>query len=378
MPGLAHFCEHLLFMGTDQYPKENEYSEFLAKNNGSSNAYTATTNTNYHFSVATPSLAGALARFAAFFHSPLFSPSCTSRELNAVDSEHKKNHQNDMWRTFQLNKHLSKDGHVWSKFGSGNRESLSKAGKDLKAKGKLNGNGSLKLNGHSAASANTSLGPSPIPSRMASPAPSVASTSSESDADGGTVGRETRRRLVEWWSKEYCASRMKLCVIGKEPLDELADLVSILFSPIQNRGRDPLPMINDHPFGPDETSRLVSVQTIMAFHALEISFPLDFQPPHYRSKPGNFVAHFVGHEGPGSLHSYLKTKGWVTSLTAGPQSLARGFANFKVTMQLTQEGFKNHRSVILAVFKFFSPSFLGVATLVSTRAKFDVPDSFPF
>jgi secreted Zn-dependent insulinase-like peptidase len=44
MPGLAHFCEHLLFMvgmelypiniylmrsnqGTDQYPKENEYSE---------------------------------------------------------------------------------------------------------------------------------------------------------------------------------------------------------------------------------------------------------------------------------------------------------------------------------------------------------------
>jgi insulysin len=165
--------------------------------------------------VATPSLAGALARFAAFFHSPLFSPSCTSRELNAVDSEHKKNHQNDMWRTFQLNKHLSKDGHVWSKFGSGNRESLSKAGKDLKAKGKLNGNGSLKLNGHSAASANTSLGPSPIPSRMASPAPSVASTSSESDADGGTVGRETRRRLVEWWSKEYCASRMKLCVIGK-------------------------------------------------------------------------------------------------------------------------------------------------------------------
>jgi len=119
-----------------------------------------------------------------------------------------------MWRTFQLNKHLSKDGHVWNKFGSGNRESLSKAGKDLKAKGKLNGNGSLKLNG-SGPSPMTSLGPSPIPSRGASPSPSVASTSSESDADGGTVGRETRRRLVEWWSKEYCASRMSVCVIGK-------------------------------------------------------------------------------------------------------------------------------------------------------------------
>jgi insulysin len=196
--------------------------QFLAKNNGSSNAYTATSNTNYHFSVATPALSPALARFSAFFHSPLFSPSCTSRELNAVDSEHKKNHQNDMWRAFQLNKHLSKDGHVWSKFGSGNRESLSKAGKAIKAKGKLNGNASPKLNGYSSpklnglfSSESTSLAPSPLPSRMASPAPSVASNLSEADADGGTVGRETRQRLVDWWSKEYCASRMKLCVIGK-------------------------------------------------------------------------------------------------------------------------------------------------------------------
>ena len=25
--GLAHFCEHLLFMGTEKYPSENEYSQ---------------------------------------------------------------------------------------------------------------------------------------------------------------------------------------------------------------------------------------------------------------------------------------------------------------------------------------------------------------
>ena len=27
VPGLAHFLEHLLFMGTEKYPKENEYSQ---------------------------------------------------------------------------------------------------------------------------------------------------------------------------------------------------------------------------------------------------------------------------------------------------------------------------------------------------------------
>jgi insulysin len=178
-----------------------------------------------------------------------------------------------MWRIFQLNKHLSKSGHVWSKFGSGNRQSLSKAGKDLKARGRLNGTVISNMSTPLA-----SLGPTPLPSRGASPAPSdisSMSTSSESDPDGGTVGRETRRRLVEWWSKEYCASRMKLCVIGKgavpscclnmkvtkprklatlEPLNELSDLVSNLFTPIKNRSQDPLPTINEHPFGPNETS----------------------------------------------------------------------------------------------------------------------------
>ena len=27
VPGLAHFCEHLLFMGTEKYPSENDFAE---------------------------------------------------------------------------------------------------------------------------------------------------------------------------------------------------------------------------------------------------------------------------------------------------------------------------------------------------------------
>ncbi|KAI0780630.1 insulin-degrading enzyme [Trametes elegans] len=351
MPGLAHFCEHLLFMGTEQYPKENEYSEYLAKNNGSSNAYTGTSNTNYYFNVSTAALPGALSRFAAFFHSPLFSPSCTIRELNAVDSEHKKNHQSDMWRIFQVNKHLSKEGHPWRKFGSGNKESLSEVGRKLKAQGAQNGNG----NGNGTTkSADGSLAPTPNDSRAGSPAPSVNSANSELEGDGGVVGRETRRRLVEWWSREYCASRMRLCVVGKESLDELGDLVASLFSPIPNRGREPLHLINDHPFGPNEMGTLVSVQTIMSFHALEVSFPLPYMPPFWRHKPASFLAHFLGHEGPGSLHSYLKQKGWVTGLSAGPQNLARGFAMFKVTLFMTPQGFEQYETLILSVFKYIS------------------------
>ncbi|KAL4067799.1 Metalloenzyme, LuxS/M16 peptidase-like protein [Scleroderma citrinum] len=350
MPGLAHFCEHLLFMGTKQFPKENEYSEYLSKNNGGSNAYTSSSNTNYHFRVSPSALPGALERFSGFFHSPLFAPSCTTRELNAVDSEHKKNHQADPWRIFQLNKTLSKDGHPWSKFGTGNRVTLTAVGRELKVKGKLTAINLVNGNGLAA----TTLEPSPVPTRTPSPALSSSSANSESDADGGSIGRETRRRLMEWWSKEYCASRMKLCVIGRESPQHLANMVSKLFSPIPNRGQDPLPVIHDHPFGPNEMGTLVSVQTIMSFHAVEISFPLAWQPPLWEYKPGYFLSHFLGHEGPGSLFAYLKSNGWITSLSAATQALGRGFAMFKTTMYLTREGFDNYRTVVLAVFKYLT------------------------
>ncbi|KAH6918433.1 insulin-degrading enzyme [Coprinopsis sp. MPI-PUGE-AT-0042] len=341
MPGLAHFCEHLLFMGTEQFPKENEYSEYLAKNNGNSNAFTSTSNTNYYFSVATTALPGALERFSGFFHSPLFAPSCTVRELNAVDSEHKKNHQVDLWRIFQLSKHLSKPGHVWSKFGSGNRESLTQAARDLKAKGQL-------------VDVASSQQLSPIPSRTASPAPSASSNISDNEADGGAVGRETRRRLIEWWTKEYCASRMNLCVVGKESLDELSTLVSSMFSPVPNRGSQGLPTFNEHPYGDNERGTLVSVATVMSFHVLEVSFPLEHQSELWRTKPAVFLSHFIGHEGPGSLHSYLKNKHWITTLSTGPQDLARGFASFKIRVHLTEEGFKHYRDVVLACCNYIS------------------------
>ena len=77
----------------------------------------------------------------------------------------------------------------------------------------------------------------------------------------------------------------------------------------------------------------------MAFHCMEISFPLDWQPPLWQFKPSSFLADLIGHEGPGSLHSYLKDKGWITGLISGQQGLARGFAMFRVTLYMTADGF---------------------------------------
>ncbi|KAG4427089.1 hypothetical protein IFR05_017428, partial [Cadophora sp. M221] len=114
-PGTAHAVEHLLFMGTEKFPKENDYKEYLARYSGTSNAYTGATSTNYYFEVAakkaedakaneTSPLYGALDRFAQFFIDPLLLSSTLDRELRAVDSEHKNYLQMDEWRLLQLKK----------------------------------------------------------------------------------------------------------------------------------------------------------------------------------------------------------------------------------------------------------------------------------
>ncbi len=71
---------------------------------GSSNAYTASEHTNFHFDVPSPHLEETLRRFVSFFECPLFREVSVLSELEIVQSEHEKNRHNDVWRTNQVRK----------------------------------------------------------------------------------------------------------------------------------------------------------------------------------------------------------------------------------------------------------------------------------
>lgn len=93
--GLAHFCEHMLFLGTKKYPEENHYSKFINQHGGSKNAATGEDYTYYYFDIKNDQFPEALDIYSQFFKEPLFTESATDRELNAVDSEYKKNISNE-------------------------------------------------------------------------------------------------------------------------------------------------------------------------------------------------------------------------------------------------------------------------------------------
>ncbi|XP_063610244.1 insulin-degrading enzyme-like isoform X2 [Penaeus indicus] len=297
LPGLAHFCEHMLFMGTEKYPCENEYNKYLAEHGGSSNAYTAADHTNYYFDVAPEAFSGALDRFAQFFLTPLFTESAVDREVNAVNSEHEKNLQNDYWRLTQLEKATADPTHDFSKFNTGNKETL-----DIIPKEK---------------------------------------------------GVNVRDALLEFHKKWYSSNIMALAILGKESLEELQTMVLELFSEVENKNVT-VPEWKSHPFGPEQCRKYGQVVPVKDIRNLYITFPIPDLHPHYKTAPGHYLGHLIGHEGPGSLLSYLKGCGWVNSLVGGQKSGAKGFAFFVVNVDLTEEGIEHVQDIVTAVFQYLN------------------------
>jgi insulysin len=124
IPGIAHFLEHMLFTGTKKFPEENHFSSFIAKHNGTHNAYTTHDHTCYYFSVAEEGFSSALENFGDFFVSPILNKNTINREKEAVHSEHIKNINDDSWRAHEIIKVAGTDNHPFKKFGTGSNETL--------------------------------------------------------------------------------------------------------------------------------------------------------------------------------------------------------------------------------------------------------------
>ncbi|KAJ1774430.1 metalloprotease [Coemansia sp. RSA 1824] len=283
LQGLAHFCEHLLFM-------------YLSAHGGYSNAYTDLEDTCYYFEVRYDALGGALDRFSQFFIEPLFTADCTDREVKAVDSEHKKNIQNDMWRQYQLEKELSSPDHPFSMFATGNYDTLSGAARRM--------------------------------------------------------GVDLRERLLDFHAKYYSADIMRLVVVGRDSLDQLTEWVVSKFSGIQSKGLTK-PLFKGHPLTAREMGQMIYLKSIREQRTLDLTFALPDLKPYHRSKPAQYLGSLLGHEGRGSILSCLRKRGWATTIVAGraPTS-AEGFDMFKITVSLTEPGLENYTEVVRMVFAY--------------------------
>ncbi len=85
---------------------------------------------------------------------------------------------------------------------------------------------------------------------------------------------------------------------------------------------------------------MIFVQTVKDYHAFSVQFELPDLRDNYDSKPTSFLAHFLGHEGRGSICAYLKRRGWLLDLSAGDSGEPRAVHLFKIEGTLTLEGYR--------------------------------------
>jgi insulysin len=290
--GLAHFLEHMLFLGTDKYPDSSEYAQYISEHGGSRNAYTSFEHTNYFFDVNQQFLPEALDRFAQFFIAPKFDAQYVSREKNAVQAEYQMGLKSDSRRGLDVLQELMNPKHPFSQFSVGSLESLA-------------------------------------------------------DRPDSTV----RNELLAFYDKHYSANVMRLVVLGSQSLDELEALVVPMFTPVPNKSFEhsdiKAPLFTD-----DSLPMLVQVVPQATSRRLQIAFPIADYRQYYRHKPSSYVSNLVGHEGGGSLLSQLKVQGLAESLSAGSGLDWRGGALFSVNIALTEKGAVEYERVLQLLFAY--------------------------
>uniref|UniRef100_A0A671P5M2 Nardilysin-like n=1 Tax=Sinocyclocheilus anshuiensis TaxID=1608454 RepID=A0A671P5M2_9TELE len=301
LPGLAHFLEHMVFMGSEKYPAENGFDAFLKKHGGSDNASTDCERTIFKFDVQRKYLREALDRWAQFFIGPLMIPDAVDREVEAVDSEYQMAQPLDSNRKEMLFGGLAKAGHPMSKFFWGNAQTLKNEPREKNI--------------------------------------------------------DTYERLREFWRRYYSAHYMTLAVQSKETLDNLEEWVREICIKIPNNGQ-PRADFSDlqDPFDTPDFNKLYRVVPVRKIHALTISWALPPQGKHYRVKPLHYISWLIGHEGAGCVLSLLRKKCWALALFGGNSESGfdqnTTYSIFSVSITLSDEGFQNFFQVIHIVFQY--------------------------
>jgi insulysin len=280
--GMAHFLEHMLFLGTEKYPDVSDYGNYIRANGGYNNAYTSTDHTNYQFEVRHAALPGALDRFSQFFIAPRFNPEFVGREVNAVHNEAMRHVQNDLRRRIGVARELYAPGSGESKFSTGNKETLAGA------------------------------------------------------------NPEAVRRFYE---AHYSADRMALAIAGTASLDELERLARQYFAPIVRRELPPVSRQATF-LPRERALRLALVEPVKEVRSLALEFVLPATRPDFAAKPGELVEALVGFPGEGGLLWLLKREGLANSLAANTWERTGQYGSFFITVDLTPEGRERHGRVI--------------------------------
>ena len=281
--------------------------------------------TNYKFEIVADKAEKAVDIFSNFFVAPLFTSSGTGREVQAVDSENSKNLTADGRRRLQILKELANPDHYYSKFSTGN-----------------------------------------------------ANTLPTNDLDKLDWVREA---LLAFHRKHYRPDKMTVCIAGPQSIETLEEWIVSRYSQIPKKpfpanGQTMTPiekLIEDSakdappysfyesapPYNPafkpslqKSWPVLLTTKPLRSMRKLVMMWPIPSDRKIPDQAPSSMLSHLLGHEGVGSAFAVLQNHGMLSSLSAGPRIKAPDFTLFQVDMSLTGKGETHWKEVVSTIFAY--------------------------
>ena len=288
-PGMAHFCEHMLFLGTKKYPDSNEFMTKISDFGGITNAFTQPHQTVYMFSCKHDGFLGNVDRFSRFFIDPIFNQADVARELHAVDQEYAKNLENDRWREYMIFKELGNPKHPNKKFSSGNSETLSG-----------------------------------IPSQS----------------------------LKDWHKAHYGAEQMHLFVYSNIPMSQLKQEIGTMFNEVPKLDQPAVARAAEPIMSPKQQGIIAYIKPIQDQQILTLSWELPPTLSDDPTLSASLVAYALGRGQPHSLYEKLKQEQLINSLGVYAEEVGgKDHRFFYVNIDLSDKGATHIQPTVLRVFE---------------------------
>ena len=236
------------------------------------------------------------------FAEPLLDINYMNKEIDAVNSEHEKNINQDNWRQMELIKSLSNPNHPFSKFSTGSTKSLR-----------------------------------------------------------GVDPEKLHNKILKFYDNYYTPSNMKLTVLGYQDIEVLQDLVTRIFSDIRKGLKAELNIATygiipskESAFPKEKLGKIIWFKKLTSSLSLDFIFNVDELISKYRTKPENYFAYLMKYEGENSLVSLLKQKNYATKLETGILNYSTQFTQLTVSLTLTDLGLNNINEVIALTYYYIS------------------------
>ena len=289
-PGLAHYLEHMIFMGSEHYPEPNKLHQLVKTNNGFINALTEAQQTSYFFNIASEKADIAMDMLSNAIQAPLFRQEFSKKELKALDAEWQLSKQSDQFSMFRTNAITANKNHPMGNLGLGNLKTLN-------------------------------------------------------DKPNSILQEELER----FYQQNYSANIMKLALVGNQSLKDLKLLAIKHFSKVPNK-HIKRPITNEGSFTDNELRKHIFLKTDVETDVLTLQFPLKDNSKSWMSKPNMYVNYILSSEEVGALVPTLREAGFIEGMHAILNSTSYGVdGTAMISFVLTEKG-KNHKDDIISAF----------------------------